>query len=268
MNMLLFLMALFTLYYLTVAIVQVGLSRYITTVYGNACDILAFADVPNFAIATKTINGPFTFETIKLTTKTCGYQYLGGTSWTIKYRPIVGDHIHMGIAISINDKQFIMRDRNMTEPVPYEDFHPIPACISPPKYAYVKEWYHTGVHTHCDGIVHIHPWSAPKKLRVEGKDVTLKMWFESVGIEVASTTNMLRIPGQNYMGHWKLEYYVNVTDTKPSFTTMNVETMSNLWLVDHHAFIKLYIGNAPDTNKRVLNYYSKSKIGSEYPGRF
>lgn len=185
---------------------------------------------------------------------------------TRRFRPVVGDHIHQGIAISIDGSPYIMRDRNLTEPVPYEDFKAM--CPNPPIYAYTKQWYHTGVHTHCDNIVHIHPWSAPKQLRVEGKSVTLKMWFESVGIEVGSLTNTLRIPGdpRGFRDKWILEYYVHVNDEYPAFKTKNVEEMANLWLVDHHAFIKLYIGTSPEKHYEVLNYYSKSKFG-KYPKR-
>ena len=70
--------------------------------------------------------------------------------------------------------------------------HPI--LVYPPKYAYTKQWFHSGVHTHCDNIIHVHPWSAPRELRVEGKSVTLGTWFESVGIAVSSLENKLRMP--------------------------------------------------------------------------
>jgi hypothetical protein len=207
---------------------------------------------------------PYSFQTYRFD---CTMPYTPYSSKR-RFRPIVGDHVHQGIAISVDGKPYTLRDRNLTEPVPYEDFKPSDSCPNPPRYAYIKQWYHTGVHTHCDNIIHIHPWSAPKKLRVEGKDVTFKLWMESVGIEVGSLTNVLRVPGdpRGFRDGWTLEYYAHVNDEQPAFTTKNVEEMANLWLVDHHAFIKLYLGSSPEKQYEVLNYYSKSKFG-EYPNR-
>jgi hypothetical protein len=205
---------------------------------------------------------PYTFQTFRFDCDEI--KWLPPKTYKRRFRPIVGDHIHQGIAISLNGEPLIMRDRNMTEPIPYEDFHA--TCPNPPKYAYIKKWYHTGIHTHCDNILHIHPWSAPKQLRVTGKDVTLDMWFESVGIQMGSLSNRLRMPGDIYRT-WTLEYYVHVDDEHPVMITQNAEKMANLWLVDHHAFIKLYVGEAPEKNKDVLNYYSKSKFKNKYPRR-
>jgi hypothetical protein len=96
------------------------------------------------------------------------------------------------------------------------------------------------------------------------------MWFESVGIEVGSTTNSLTIPGYDSANDWILQYFVNVTDTEPLLQTSSVEEMENLWLVDHHAFIKLFRGNEipPKKNMKVLRYYSKSKLPGGYPSRW
>lgn len=263
-----FVITFFLLYYLTIIAVQVDYDTYFTSVYGDACNILRRASVPSFAVAEMKKESPFTFNTYKMTFYNCNYRYMYGGKWTLKYRPIVGDHLHIGIAIKINGELLTMRDRNLTEPIPYEDFHA--TCDHPPKYAYIKQWYHTGVHTHCDNIVHIHPWSAPRQLRVTGKDVTLGMWFESVGIEVGSTTNSLTIPGYDSANDWILQYFVNVTDTDPLLQTSSVEEMENLWLVDHHAFIKLFRGNEipPKKNMKVLRYYSKSKLPGGYPSRW
>ena len=254
---------LFLLYYITIVVVQVDKTTLFTPFYSDACNVLRQATDPTMAIATRIEEGPFTFHTFRLTMETCNYMVMYGTKWSLQYRPIVGDHLHIGIAIAIDGKELTMRDRNLTEPIPYEDF---PAtCENPPKYAYVKQWYHTGVHTHCDNIIHVHPWSAPRKLRVTGKEVTLATWFESVGISVIGNT--IRIPGYEYMDDWVLDYYMNVTDKYPVFRTKHVEEMQNLWLVDHHAFIKLYKGEAPSKNEKVLGYYSKSKLG-DYPSRY
>ena len=72
-----------------------------------------------------------------------------------------------GLCIKTKNKFITLRDHNMSHNVKYES-NP-PSCPNPPKYAYVKKWYHTGVHTHCDNIIHVHPFSAPRELRVEGK---------------------------------------------------------------------------------------------------
>jgi len=257
----------FLLYYLTIIAVQVDDDKYFTTFYTDSCNVLRRSNTPKFAVAVRVRETPFTFSSDKLTMSNCNWTTeMYRSKWKINYRPIVGDHIHLGIAIRENGKDLTLHDRDMTEPISYEDFHPAPSCKDPPRYAYIKKWYHTGIHTHCDNIVHVHPWSAPKQLRVEGRDVTLKMWFESVGIEVGSIDNTLRMPGSDYQKGWRLEYYIHVNDIDPVFVTTKVEEMSNLWLVDHHGFIKLWIGTAPDKSYKVLEYYSKSKLGS-YPIR-
>ena len=258
-----FIGAFFLLYYITIVAVQVDQRIIFSHLYSDSCNVLRQADQPNLAIATRIEEGQFTFNTRRMTMSTCNYMVMYKTKWSLEYRPIVGDHLHIGIAISIDGKELTMRDRNLTEPIPYEDF---PAtCVNPPDYAYIKQWYHTGVHTHCDNIIHVHPWSAPRKLRVTGKEVTLGMWFESVGISVIG--DQLRIPGYDYTKDWLLDFYLNVTDKYPTFRIKNMEQIQNLWLVDHHAFIKLYKGVAPDKNMKVLNYYSKSRLG-DYPSRY
>ena len=255
--------AFFLLYYITIVAVQIDQRIIFSHLYSDSCNVLRQADQPNLAIATRIEEGQFTFNTRRMTLSTCNYMVMYKTKWSLQYRPIVGDHLHIGIAISIDGKELTMRDRNLTEPIPYEDF---PAtCSNPPEYAYIKQWYHTGVHTHCDNIIHIHPWSAPRKLRVTGKEVTLGTWFESVGISVID--DKLRIPGYDYTTDWILDYYLNVTDKHPTFRIRNTEQIENLWLVDHHAFIKLYKGVAPDKNMKVLNFYSKSRVG-DYPSRY
>jgi len=258
----------FTLYYSTIILVQVDTKTMYTGLFGTTCDIIRSVADPEFAVAIRKEESPFTFRTTKITLNTCSYSFRTTEKWKIKYRPLVGDHIHIGIAVQLGGHLITLHDRNMTEPVEYEDFHPVDSCINPPKHAYIKKWYHTGVHTHCDNIVHVHPWSAPRRLRVEGKDVTLKMWFESVGIEVGSIENKLRIPGNPYYDNWILEYYVHVNDEYPVLKTNSVEEMTNVWLVDHHAFIKLYRKNenVPEKDFSVLKFYSKSKIG-KYPKR-
>ena len=257
----------FLLYYLTIIAVQVDDKKYFTAFYSDACNILYRTPYPTFAVATKLQESPFTFRNVKLTLDNCNNQIMFGDKWRIEYRPLVGDHIHLGIAIQLDGRRLTMRDRNLTEPIPYEDFHPAESCVHPPPYAYIKQWYHTGVHTHCDNIIHVHPWSAPRKLRVTGQEVTLGTWFESVGISIIG--GLIRVPGYEYRKDWVLDYYVNVNDSYPAFRTDIVEEMVNLWLVDHHGFIKLYQKNedVPEKDYGVLKYYSKSKLGETYPSR-
>jgi hypothetical protein len=258
---------LMTLYYLTIIIVQVDDTNIFTTIFGDKCEVLRQSSTPEFTVAVRRMESAYGHRNVIITPENCGFGYHLGGKWRLEYRPLVGDHIHVGIVVRVNGVDVTLRDRNTTEYVAYEDF---PAtCSNPPEYAYVKKWYHTGVHTHCDNIIHVHPWSAPRQLRVTGKDVTLGMWFESVGIDVGSLTNSLRIPGYDYMDMWVLEYYASVKDSVPSFRTINVHEMENVWLVDHHGFIKLYrVGDAePGKDMKVLNFYSKSKIGSKYPSR-
>lgn len=112
--------------------------------------------------------------------------YLTGT-WSVEARPVVGDHIHMAISFWIHGKArtSVEHDRNPIETMHYEppfgkDPH---VCHVPGNVSYQKVWPHAGVHTHCDGLIHVHPWSAPRTLRKEGLDVTLGLWFDQVGIQ-------------------------------------------------------------------------------------
>ena len=63
--------------------------------------------------------------------------------------------------------------------------------------------------------------------------------------------------------------YINVQDKYASYTTTYVEEMVNLWLVDHHGYIKLYdkYSIAPPKDTRVAGYKSVSKVGETYPRR-
>ena len=98
--------------------------------------------------------------------------------------------------------------------------------------------------------------------------MTLGTWFESVGISVSSLENKLRMPNSTYR-EWTLEYYIHVKDMYASFTTTSVEEMVNLWLVDHHGYIKLYdkYSIAPAKDTTVSGYRSVSKVGKKYPRR-
>lgn len=102
-------------------------------------------------------------------------------------RPVVGDHIHMAISFWIHDnpRHIAEHDREPIQTIAYEP--PFgkdkDICQTPGNISYHKVWSHAGVHTHCDGLIHVHPWSAPRSLRKEGLDVRLGLWFDQVGIE-------------------------------------------------------------------------------------
>jgi hypothetical protein len=105
-----------------------------------------------------------------------------GLPYTISSRPISGDHIHMSMSIWINGiARQAEHDRPITQNINYETKENI--CKYPGNIAYTKVWPHVGVHTHCDGLIHVHPWSAPKAFRQEGRDVQLGLWFDQVGIQ-------------------------------------------------------------------------------------
>lgn len=231
----------------------------------DACSVIRQQKVPEFALLEDTSETGFTSTVERYDLSNCQLISAGGT-WELKYRPIVGDHIHIGIVISVNNTLFEFHDRNMTHFVKYEDDNYPVTCPDKRTYAYEKIWYHTGVHTHCDGIVHVHPWSSPNQLRVEGRDVKLKMWFESVGIEVAPDKSGLKLPGQElYIENWELRYYTSATNSHVSFITTDINEMINLWLVDHHGLILLYVGDVPRKDLRVLKY---KKHPNNYPSRY
>ena len=106
--------------------------------------------------------------------------------WSIGARPIVGDHIHMAISFWIHGqpRQQAEHDRPPIQDIQYEQpfGKDTNICNVPGDIAYQKIWPHAGVHTHCDGLIHVHPWSAPRTLRKEGLEVQLGLWFDQVGI--------------------------------------------------------------------------------------
>ena len=181
--------------------------------------------------------------------------------WSLLSRPIVGDHIHLLYKIYLDGSPVIFHDRNLTEKVPYEEMpHGCPSTVD---YAYKKAWYHTGVHSHCDrspsngGVIHVHPWSAPKQLRVEGRDVNLGMFFESVGIE-RSTKNKGFLMNGKYR-KLKLAYYTNANDETYSFLTHDEHEIMNLWLVDCHGAVLMWDedSNMPEITNEDRVYINK-----------
>ena len=252
------------LYWNTILVIQLNNKNYYMASFYSSCYVLRGQDTPAFSLLTFTEKDQFTQIQYNVNLSNCEY-YSAYKTWSLRERPIVGDHIHLGMVLSVNNQVFNFHDRNMSQPIPYEDNHT--TCPSPGDFAYEKRWNHNGVDTHCDGIIHVHPWSAPDQLRVEGRKVRLKMWFESVGIEVSSDGQSLKLPGQkDYIHDWNMEYYVNVMDDDPHFQTTSVEEIVNLWLVDHHGEILLWQGgDKPEKDYRVLKY---KKHPDNYPRRY
>lgn len=182
--------------------------------------------------------------------------------WTMKSRPIVGDHIHLLYKLYIDGKPVIFHDRNLTETIGYE--HAPESCPSTADYAYKKAWYHTGVHSHCDrspsngGVIHVHPWSAPVQLRVEGRDVNLGMFFESVGIERSTKGKGFLINGK--YRHLNMAYYTSVDKVKYDYLTNDEREIQSLWLVDCHGAVVLWDDNSEmpkisELDKKFVNTF-------------
>jgi len=254
------------LYWNTILIATVDKTPYYLTSYFDTCYLLNLQQYPQFSILRRDRPNLFSKTTQQITLDNCKANTVAG-EWSLAHRPMVGDHIHLQMVLSVDNKVYNFHDRNMSQRIAYEvDNYPV-TCPNPMTFSYEKRWYHTGVHTHCDGnIVHVHPWSAPYQLRVEGRDVKLKLWFESVGIEVATNHSALKLPGtEYYRSDWHMEYYTNVNDEHPAFVTTDIEEIANLWLVDHHGEIVLWSGGQkPEKDFTVLKYSSHPE---NYPKR-
>ncbi len=253
------------LYWNTMLIVQMNDKNYYMSFFYNSCFLIQHQEVPVFTVLTSRMKDDFTYVDYNVNLSNCR-DSPAYNKWIIRERPIVGDHIHLGMVLSVDGQIYNFHDRNMSQPIPYEDYNI--TCPSPGNYAYEKRWYHNGVHTHCDGnIIHVHPWSAPDQLRIEGREVRLKMWFESVGMEISSNKLGMKLPGEKeYIYDWNMEYYVDVRHDKPSFRSKSVEEIMNFWLVDHHGEFLLWKGyDKPEKDYRVLEYKSHP---INYPKRF
>jgi len=158
-------------------------------------------------------------------------------------RPITGDHIHMAMSIWVNGvPRQAEHDRPYEEDIPYEKKEDI--CRTPGNIAYSKLWPHSGVHTHCDGIIHVHPWSAPTVLRQEGRHCTLGMWFDQVGIEYRREGLAFKVGGRhdnNDTHRWRLAEY-------PCFNqagyNMYTEQFDRIWLGHAYASYILWYGRS------------------------
>jgi len=173
---------------------------------------------------------------VPVTTITSGRHSIGA-------RPISGDHIHMAISIWIGDKpRPPEHDRPYHENIEYEDKPQV--CQQKGPVAYTKLWPHAGVHTHCDGLIHVHPWSAPRSIRKEGVDVTLGLWFDQVGIQYRRDGLQFKdtLPINNNATHmWRLAEYKCVHDR--TFETY-VTQLDRVWLGHAYSAYTLWYGTS------------------------
>lgn len=238
-----FLFCLLIIYISTYYIIQTPISR---SYYLNSFQSMCAVFDNTFSVARFHTETPFSTSYVDYFPQNCS-QYSppftwGNSYWTFKSRPIVGDHIHLLYKIYLDNKPVIFHDRNLTEKIAYET--PPTSCPSTADYAYKKSWYHTGVHSHCDrtpsngGVIHVHPWSAPQQLRVEGRDANLGMFFESVGIERSTMGKGFLVNGK--YRKMRLAYYTNVDNVKYSLLTQSELEIMNLWLVDCHGAVILF----------------------------
>jgi len=99
-------------------------------------------------------------------------------------RPVRGDHYHQHLVFRINGVQMQpWHDVESLRGVPWDD----PASVRcGSHYAYHSaRGLHVGFHTHCDGIAHSHPWTAPYALKdsVGGMGHTTGLLLDALGVE-------------------------------------------------------------------------------------
>jgi len=98
-------------------------------------------------------------------------------------RPLRGDHYHQRVVFKINGKELLpWHDVLSIRGVPWEDKQSQCSDI----FAYHSaRGLHMGFHTHCDGVAHSHPWTAPHALRdiVGGGGHHTGLLLDAMGVE-------------------------------------------------------------------------------------
>ena len=201
---------------------------------------------------------------------------LSGGRWLLKARPIAGDHIHSAISFYIGKTPLMepLHDREPSQKVPYEKKPD--TCSVPGDIAYTKMWPHCGVHTHCDGLIHVHPWSAPASIRKEGLDVQLQLWFDQVGIEYREMPLVsLQFPdGRRFDGNKTHRWYASVKKCfKDTESTLHSKNINQLWLGHAYAsyviwFDKIGSNSPPGIDVRLQmlqGLAAKGYDGHNYP---
>ena len=104
----------------------------------------------------------------------------------MKIRPLVGDHTH------IIHSFWVYTDNTYKLISPLGDIFPIteyePEVEREPGFYYLLNGLNAGVHTHSDGLIHVHPFTAPSVLinQSEGLNSTLKLYFPVIGVNYKS----------------------------------------------------------------------------------
>jgi hypothetical protein len=231
--------------------------------FASLCNILKDQRNSNFAILRQTSVLEYTTVFKDYMLSNCHTIRAGETmgDWELKYRPLSGDHIHMGYILYLDGERVILHDRNVTEDIAYDNKPAV--CKVPGSIAYKKTNLHNGIHTHCDGIIHVHPWSA--YFPVEGRDVTLGKWFKSVGIEDYNHRKLgYLIRGKYY--NLNVAYYPNVDKLEDVFLSEYSSTINGLWLKDCHGMVVLYDDIRPTvTQEDVDRVNSLSCFPNNYP---
>lgn len=191
----------------------------------------------------------------------------------ISARPVSGDHIHMAMSIWVNNvPRQAEHDRPYEEDIPYEQKEK--SCRVPGNIAYTKLWPHAGVHTHCDGIIHVHPWSAPTVLRREGRFITLGMWFDQVGIEYRRQGLAFKT-GERYDNNathkWRLAEYPCFNQAGYNLYT---EQFDRIWLGHAYGSYILWYGRSTRPPPPIVEHIAtlqrwgaRGYDGKPYPQR-
>ena len=181
---------------------------------------------------------------------------------TITSRPISGDHIHMAISIWIgNTARQAEHDRPIHQPIPYESLPTI--CTYPGEIAYTKIWPHLGIHTHCDGLIHIHPWSAPQALRQEGRKVVLGVWFDQVGIKYRQHS-LEFLDGQRYDNNathrWRIAEYICYNNSE---YTLYEDHFDEIWLGHAYGSYIVWYGTSSDPPPSIASHIDRlTQVGA------
>jgi len=197
---------------------------------------------------------------------------------TVQWRPLVGDHVHLSWTVETPSGLWPMpHDRPVLEDEPYDTYGKGPHCLSNATSAYTKVWPHTGVHTHCFmGAIHVHPYSAPRVFRKEGLEVTLGLFFDSIGIRYHSAPVRIKSCDpcpyltSNASHHWVLYQWFDGTTGAPDRVWFDY--LDRVWLVDAYSSLLLRYASRdaaipPRPEGNIKEALGKHAFQGEYPDR-
>ena len=111
-------------------------------------------------------------------------------------RPLRGDHYHQRVVFKINGKELDpWHDVASIRGVPWENRS---SCVD--RFAYHSaRGLHVGFHTHCDGVAHSHPWTAPHALSevVGGAGHHTGLLLDAMGVECGPRQPQLQLPNRS-----------------------------------------------------------------------